>query len=89
MTTEIFLREMRGHWHKAAPPLAQLALQAAQVLGLLAKKSDDDRQLALHKLQHLWQKSGMPALSFHAFEAALVRYGLRLRHQKNKLRPLK
>lgn len=81
MTAEIFLREMRGHWHKAAPPLAQLALQAAQTLGLLAKKIND-RESALINLQHLWHKSGAPALSFSAFEAALVRYGLRLSHQK-------
>ena len=87
VTTEIFLRELRGRWHKAAPPLAQLALQAAQVLGFLPEKLSDDRQLALISLQHLWNNAGMSMVSFPDFEAALVRYGLRLRHQRNKFKP--
>lgn len=89
VTAEIFLRELRGRWHNAAPPLSRLALQAAWALGFLPEELNDDRQLALIYLQHLWNNSGMSMASFADFEAALVRYGLRLRHQGEKFKPLK
>ncbi|MDP3663800.1 MAG: hypothetical protein U1D41_13830 [Nitrosomonas sp.] len=86
VTVQIFLRELRGRWHKAMPPLAQLAHQAAQTLGFLPQGCDDDHQLALARLQDLWEKSGMSLLNFPDFEAALVRYGLWLRHQGNAIK---
>ena len=89
VTIQIFLRELRGRWNKAMPPLAQLAFQAAQALGFLSQGCDDDYQLALALLQDLWEKSGMSLLNFPDFEAALVRYGLCLRHQSHAIKILK
>jgi hypothetical protein len=89
VTVQIFLRELRGRWNKAIPPLAQLAFQAAQALGFLPQDCDDDHQLALTLLQDLWEKSGMSLLNFPDFEAALVRYGLWLRHQNNAIKTTK
>ncbi len=90
VTVQIFLRELRGRWNKATPPLAQLAFQAAQVLGFLPENCHGDHQLALSSLQDLWSKSGESMSNFPDFEAALVRYGLCLRHhQRNAIRTLK
>ena len=86
VTAQIFLRELRGRWNKAASPLASLAFQAAHALGFLPQNCHDNDQLALIKLQKLWGKHRMPMTSFPDFEAALVRYGLRLRRQRKKAR---
>ncbi|MEN6587137.1 MAG: hypothetical protein ABFE02_13950 [Sulfuricella sp.] len=75
VTTDIFLREMRGKWAKADPPLAPLALMAAQALGYLPDSMGDERE-ALLQLQRLWAERGMTADSFPDFETALVREGL-------------
>jgi hypothetical protein len=79
VTARIFLRELRGRWDKAAPPLSAPALMAAQSLGYLSEKEAEDSGKALGHLQRLWKKHGMPADTFPDFEAALVREGLRLR----------
>lgn len=89
VTVQIFLRELRGRWNKVMPPLAQLAFQAARALGFLPQDCHNDDQLALIRLQDLWEKSGMSLLNFPDFEAALVRYGLWLRHQSNAIKILK
>ena len=79
-TVGIFLRELRGIWSRAEPPLSPLALAAATALGYLTPAVDDaDR--ALVRLQKVWTAGGQPASVFAEFEAALVREGLRLRHQ--------
>ncbi|BCB26134.1 hypothetical protein SKTS_10200 [Sulfurimicrobium lacus] len=75
VTSEIFLREMRGKWEKADPPLAPLALMAAQALGYLPNGMGDERE-ALLQLQRLWAERGMTADGFADFESALVREGL-------------
>ena len=78
-TVGIFLRELRGIWSRAAPPLSPLALAAATALGYLHPPVHDaDRALA--QLQQAWAAAGQPAPAFAEFEAALVREGLRLRH---------
>jgi hypothetical protein len=78
-TVGIFLRELRGIWAKAEPPLSPLALAAAAALGYLRPASDDaDRGLA--RLQQVWTAAAHPALAFAEFESALVREGLHLRH---------
>ena len=80
-TVGIFLRELRGMWAKAEPPLSPLALKAAVALGYLPPDMlDPDRALA--RLQHLWTADGQPSTGFADFEAALVREGLRLRRQR-------
>jgi hypothetical protein len=78
-TVGIFLRELRGFWHKAQPPLSPLALAGAKALGYL-RPAIDDTDHALSRLKHVWAADGQPAASFADFEAALVREGLRLRH---------
>lgn len=77
-TVAIFLRELRGIWSKAAPPLAPPAVNAAQTLGYLRRGSRATEQ-ALSRLQQLWAGDGQGAGGFADFEAALVREGLRLR----------
>ncbi len=77
-TVSIFLRELRGYWGKAEPPLSPLALAAAKVLGYLGPASDNiDR--ALPSLRRTWEADGQAANDFADFESALVREGLRLR----------
>ena len=78
-TVGIFLRELRGIWARAEPPLSPLPLAAATALGYLTPAVDDaDR--ALVRLQQVWAADGHPAAGFAEFESALVREGLRLRH---------
>lgn len=81
VTVGIFLRELRGRWQKADPPLSQLAFTAARSLGFLPSRIGNNHGPALVFLQHLWNKHGMSAESFPDFEAALVREGVRIRHR--------
>lgn len=82
-TVNIFLRELRVIWGKAEPPLSRLALAGATALGYLPPAVDDaDR--ALSQLKHVWAADGQPAAGFADLEAALVREGLRLRHQATR-----
>jgi hypothetical protein len=79
-TVGIFLRELRGIWTKAEPPLSPLALAAATALGYLqSNATTTDRALA--RLQQVWTTAGHAASDFAEFESALVREGLRLRHR--------
>ncbi len=71
LTAEIFLREMRGIWEKAQPPLSEFAFREAKSLGLLPE-GIADRRLALELL---------PAASdLNEVEAALIRKRLAERH---------
>jgi len=82
-TVAIFLRELRGIWSKAEPPLSPLALVAAQTLGYL-RHSRQAIEQALPQLQQMWASDGQPAAYFADFEAALVREGLRLRRAESR-----
>jgi len=82
-TVAIFLRELRGIWAKAEPPLSPLALAAAAALGYL-QPGDADRALA--GLRKAWAADGQPAGGFAEFESALVREGLRLRRLASRHR---
>ena len=77
-TAGIFLRELRGIWPKAEPPLSPLALAAAKALGYL-KPATDGPDRALAELRQAWAADGQAAAGFAEFESALVREGLRLR----------
>ena len=77
-TVAIFLRELRGIWAKAAPPLSPLALAAANALGYL-RHGTAHADRALPRLRQVWAANGQSAAGFADFEAALVREGLRLR----------
>jgi hypothetical protein len=80
-TVDIFLRELRGFWAKAEPPLSPLAISAAIELGYLQPGSADPGR-ALPRLRRLWAADGQPPSGFADFESALVREGLRLRRQR-------
>ncbi len=67
LTAEIFLREMRGIWEKADPPLSELAFREAKSLGYLPE-GIGDRRLALELLP--------AAIDLNEMEAALIRKGL-------------
>ena len=79
-TVGIFLRELRGIWPRAKPPLSPLALAAAKALGYTTPATDDADRAPV-RLQKVWTAAGQPASAFAEFEAALVREGLRLRRQ--------
>jgi hypothetical protein len=85
-TVGIFLRELRGIWDQAEPPLSPLALAGAQALGYL-RPVVDDADRVLPRLRQVWAADGQPAAGFADFEAALVREGLRLRHLAARHRP--
>jgi hypothetical protein len=78
-TVAIFLRELRGIWTKAEPPLSPLALAAANSLGYLRPGTDIGR--ALSTLKKRWAADRQLPQRFADFESALVREGLRLRRR--------
>ncbi|PTN10986.1 hypothetical protein [Nitrosomonas aestuarii] len=86
VTTQIFLREMRGRWCYAKPALSPLAWRAATEIGYLIKNVKNDAR-ALEQLQIIWSDANQTAAKFPDFEAALVRYGLYLRHQDKSDHP--
>jgi hypothetical protein len=85
-TVAIFLRELRGIWVKAEPPLSPLARTAAIALGYLRPAADTAGR-ALPRLRQVWAADGQAAASFADFEAALVREGLRLRRLASRHHP--
>jgi len=72
VTTNIFLRELRGIWRKAEPLPQDLVLLAATNLGLLKTRQ---REESLHLLQSIWRAHPVEGKDFADFEAALVRLG--------------
>ena len=78
VTVNIFLRELRGIWPKAAPMPPGLVVAAAQALGFLPDEVTDGRRV-LDGLMAAWRAEGMKQKDFPDFEAALVRYGKTLR----------
>jgi hypothetical protein len=81
-TVNIFLRELRGVWAKAAPPLGPLAQAAAEHLGLIPPGLTPVE--ALHRLEEEWGRQPVAGCDFADLEAALVRRGLELRRQARK-----
>ncbi len=72
-TTNIFLRELRGIWPQADPPLSPLAQAAAEYLKLLPPGLSDRE--ALRRLEQHWQAQPVADYDFADLEAALVRLG--------------
>jgi hypothetical protein len=70
VTSQIFLRELRGKWIEADPPLSFLALRAAQTLGYVPARIGNVPDNALDHLQRLGKKEGVAATDFPDFEAA-------------------
>lgn len=77
VTTQIFLRELRGIWKKAQPPLSTFARQSARSLGWLNGESD-----SLMKLLQFWKQDGQNENDFPVMEAALVRVGKNYCHKR-------
>lgn len=75
VTIQLFLRELRGVWPGAEPPLDQRAGAAARHLGLAARRSS---QADLPALARLAAQSG---LDLRDLESGLVRLALTRRHQ--------
>lgn len=80
VTTNIFLRELRGIWPKADSLPSELVMTAAKHLGLLPERLTDKRR-ALELLRARWTKERGSAKKFADFEAALVRHGLAIRRK--------
>ncbi len=70
-TVNIFLRELRGIWAKADPPLSPLAQAAAEHAGLMDRGLDPRE--AWRELQRHWQAQPAAGFDLADLEAALVR----------------
>ncbi len=77
VTTNIFLRELRGIWQKADPVPADLVISAARVLGLtgLSGKDESERRKILKDLKRLLKREKLP-YTFPDLETALVKFGI-------------
>jgi len=80
VTVNIFLRELRGVWEKANPPLSELVLLGAERIGLLESRVPCRRGDALSELMEIWHEHGCGVdferkVDFCDFEAALLRTG--------------
>ncbi|GAB3538185.1 hypothetical protein GCM10027343_03300 [Noviherbaspirillum agri] len=74
VTVNIFLRELRGIWYKAAPLPSDRVVAAAQQLHYVSSRLRS-RAHVLQELQQRWEQDGGDTRAFTDFEAALVRYG--------------
>ena len=79
-TVNIFLRELRGIWDRATPPLSPLAQQAGEHLGLFSPGLTPEA--ALKALTLAWEAQPEPGYDLADLEAALVRLGLALRRRR-------
>ncbi|AEB10692.1 hypothetical protein [Desulfobacca acetoxidans] len=73
VTVNIFLRELRGIWSKADPPLSFLTQLSSENLGILP--SGISPRQALETLQAEWRSQPVEGRAFSDLEAALVRLG--------------
>jgi endonuclease III len=85
-TANIFLRELRGIWAKADPPLGELARLAGEHLKLLAPGLPPRE--ALTALETHWRRQPVPDKDFADLEAALVRLGRDYCRKPGKLCPM-
>ncbi len=83
VTVNIFLREMRGVWKKAAPLPSDLVVLAAKETGIVPK-AVKDREKVLVLLMGAWRGTGKKKKDFPDFEAALVRAGIEIRREKSR-----
>ena len=72
VTVDIFLREMRGLWEKAEPPLAESALLACRNVGLTKATGSE---AGLEELRTICGADESHEWRFSDLEAALVRLG--------------
>lgn len=81
-TVNIFLRELRGIWARATPPLSPLAQRAGEHLGLFPAGLTPEA--ALEALAREWRGQPVAGYDLADLEAALVRLGMELRRQARK-----
>jgi hypothetical protein len=79
VTTAIFLRELRGIWSKADPPLSDLALAGGRALGLTRCRNTAGGR---SDLERAWRRLGPAKCDWRRFEATLVRTGLEWRRYR-------
>lgn len=82
VTVNIFLRELRGIWVRATPPLSPLAQGAGEHLGLFPAGLTPEA--ALEALTREWQAQPVRGYDLADLEAALVRQGLSLRRRRKQ-----
>ncbi len=73
VTVGIFLRELRGLWEKANPPLSPLVLTAMRNLALLDRETVN--RSVLPSLKFLWERNFVKGRNFADLEVALLRLG--------------
>ena len=73
VTVGIFLRELRGLWEKANPPLPPLVLTAMRNLALLDRETVN--RSVLPSLKFLWERNFVKGRNFADLEVALLRLG--------------
>lgn len=81
VTANIFLRELRGVWTKAAPLPPERVVRTARELHFIPRGMRNGMH-ALEALQEAWRADGQKAEAFVNFEAALVRYAIGGRTEK-------
>lgn len=86
-TVNIFLRELRGIWPKAQPPLSALARLSADHLGLIPRELSAD--MAWKALVTHWKAQPAAGFEIADLEAALVRLGRDFCRKPAKPCPLK
>ncbi len=81
VTTNIFLRELRGIWKKADPDPASPVVLAAKNLGIIQNGTN---QATLKELEDFWRRNALRGKSFINFETALLRLGKRVCKKEEK-----
>ena len=74
LTVNIFLRELRGIWHKADPLPSELVIMAARNIGIIPEDLEDKRKI-LNTLMKTCNDAGLGMKDFSDFEASLIRLG--------------
>ncbi len=81
VTVSIFLRDLRGVWHKADSKPTPLVILAAKRLGIVETENPEQ---ALRELKAFWRENKIAGKSFVNFETALLRYGKDLRRKERR-----
>ncbi len=81
VTVSIFLRDLRGVWHKADPKPTPLVILASKRLGIMETENPEQ---ALNELKEFWRENKIAGKSFVNFETALLRYGKDLRRKERR-----
>ncbi len=81
VTVSIFLRDLRGVWHKADPKPTPLVILAARRLRIIETENPEQ---ALIELKTFWTQNKIAGKTFVNFETALLRHGKDLRRKERR-----